>query len=105
MKDSKKQEFLIENFIPEGNENAISRIELRLLTDKNDRTVREMIAEAVNVRKIPIVNVGNGYFIVRSGNEEDRMCAREYIAMEMHRHREIVRRIHAIDKALGGFRA
>lgn len=100
MKDSKKREFLIEEFIPFGNENAISRIELRLLTDKNDRTVREMIAEAVNVRKVPIVNVGNGYFIVRSGNEEDRMCAQEYIAMERNRHMEIQRKIHSLYKAL-----
>lgn len=100
MKDSKKQEFLIENFIPEGNENAISRIELRLLTNKNDRTVREMIAEAVNVRKVPIVNVGNGYFIVRAGNEEDRMCAREYLAMETNRCMEIQRKLRSIHTAL-----
>ena len=52
----------IENYIPFGYKNRISRETLEALTRQGDRTNRERIAEALQERRVLIVNIDNAYF-------------------------------------------
>ena len=49
---------MIENLIPEGKENAISRSDLRVLSGLDDRTMRRQINQSEEL----IINNGDGYF-------------------------------------------
>lgn len=62
---------MIEDFIPKGYENAISRSELARLLNVDDRTLRDMVENA-RAHGTPILNMqdGKGYFIPIKGKEE-----------------------------------
>lgn len=62
---------MIEDFIPDGHENTISRRELARLLNVDDRTLRDMIEDA-RARGTAILNMqdGKGYFIPIKGKEE-----------------------------------
>lgn len=94
----KAREVNIENYIPHGAVFAVSRNDLIALTGLTDRVIRLAIADAVD-RGVPIVNVGCGYFIA-DGSREDKLAANVYIRKELSRHRMIIHRIHALQKAL-----
>lgn len=72
------------DYIPKGEENAISRRCLIHFTRKTDREVRYMIAKAR--REVPILNFGNGYFIP---TEQERDKAKRWYRQEAKRARSI----------------
>lgn len=72
------------DYIPKGEENAISRQMLCKLTGKEDRLVRRMIAQAR--REVPILSFGKGYFIPTE-NERDK--AKAWYRKEAARARSI----------------
>ena len=53
----------IVNFIPYGQENAISRLQLSIQTGRSDRDIRDMISEAMKKGSViaTLVN-GHGYY-------------------------------------------
>lgn len=55
-------DILIENFIPHGKNNAVTRLELHILTGLSDRDIREEICKAKRERGCCIINNGEGYF-------------------------------------------
>lgn len=62
---------LIENYIPAGRDNKISRQSLSICTGLPDRTVRRLISDA-RMRGIPIVgDPAGGYYMAET--EEDVM--------------------------------
>ena len=72
-------------YLPIGAENEpVTRKELADLMGCDDRRVRQEIAKAKKV--VPIVNVGQGYYIA---DDPDDPNLRAYIMSEMHRIREI----------------
>ena len=72
-------------YLPIGSESTpITREELCRLTGLDDRVIRREIAVAK--REVPIVNVGNGYYIA---DDPDDPNLRAYILKETHRIREI----------------
>lgn len=72
-------------YLPIGSDSVpVTREQLCQLTGLEDRAVRGEIAKAK--REVPIVNVGNGYYIA---DDPDDPNLREYIIKEMHRIREI----------------
>lgn len=75
------------DFLPLGSGSTpISREELVRLMETDDRAVREQIRKAK--RKVPVVNVGNGYYIA---DDPDDPNLQAYIRKEMHRIGEISR--------------
>mgnify|MGYP006936045543 CR=1 FL=1 len=74
-------------YLPIGSDSVpVTREQLCRLTGLDDRAVRGEIAKAK--REVPIVNVGNGYYIA---DDPDDPNLKEYILKEMHRIREINR--------------
>lgn len=74
-------------YLPIGSDSTpITREQLCNLTGLEDRAIRREIAIAK--REVPIVNVGNGYYIA---DDPDDPNLREYIMKETHRIREISR--------------
>lgn len=76
----------IVDYIPYGHEHAVTRKQLRRMTGKGDRAVREMIFAAR--RETPILNLqdGKGYFIP---TEEECTLVTRYIAQETKRLKSI----------------
>ena len=76
----------IENYIPIGRDNAISRQELCIKTGLSDRKVRNMIKMAR--RNIVILNIqdGSGYFLP---GVDDTALVRKYLKQEEHRAKSI----------------
>lgn len=70
----------IEDYIPIGYENRVSREFLAAQLGATDREIRKAIAEAQE----PIINVGGGYFLP-GDNEKDQLCKRIYIRKELAR--------------------
>lgn len=81
---------LIEEFIPMGRENAISRRDLVTRVGLPDRKVRRAIAAAQD-RGVVILNLsdGEGYF---RPTRNDRECLRAYILQERARAMSILKR-------------
>lgn len=75
---------MIENFIPTGHKNAVTRAQLVILTGQNDRKNRRQIEDAIK-RGIPIVNNGDGYFRPDKSDKEDMRLARLYYMTETAR--------------------
>lgn len=83
---------MIENYIPKGRENAITREELMRRTGYGDRMNRHFIAQA-RERGVPIANAGRGYFIAETQEEKEIIC------------REAISRIKALAKTVKAIRA
>lgn len=79
----------LNDFIPIGHDNAISREYLAKKIGVNDRILRKMI----EVSELPIINLGYGYFIPDMENEVDVCELNKYIAQERSRISSIVSRL------------
>lgn len=90
---------LIENYIPRGYKNRISRETLEALTRQGDRTNRERMAEALYERHILIVNIDNAYFRP-DGSLEDAIKAEAYYRRECTRTGSCKKRCDAIRECL-----
>lgn len=91
---------LIENYIPFGYKNRISRNYLTSVTGKSDRINRDEIKEALLLRGVLIVNIDNGYFRP-DGSAEDKLKARAYVRREDKRKRSFIRSSIAMHRCLG----
>lgn len=84
------------DYIPFGEENAVSRQALCALTGLSDRVVREEISQAR--RTTPILSFGIGYFRPR---ENEKYKARQWVNQEMRRAKSILWSIRGA-KVFGG---
>lgn len=76
---------MIEEYIPFGHENRVSREWLRAILHKPDREIRRMIEQAVD-RNILIVSADGGYF---RPTKKDSFYVRQYFGKEERRFRTI----------------
>lgn len=85
----------IEDFIPFGRKNAISRYDLSYSTGLSDRHVRNAISLAK--KRVPIVSMddGSGYY-QPTGDDYDFVIG--YYNREKHRREEISKNIKTIRK-------
>lgn len=90
----------LEDMIPVGKKNAISRNQLRALSGLSDRNMREQIAQTR--RDIPIINdqSGIGYYIPDKFNPEDVRAAEVYLKQEVARAKSIFWSIKGLRKWL-----
>ena len=72
------------DYIPFGEENAVTRMYLKKHTGLSDRFVREYISQAR--RKQPVLSFGKGYFRPR---EEERHLADKWLRQETKRAKSI----------------
>ena len=73
---------MIEDYIPAGYENRVSREDLKRRTGKNDRVIRDEISEAAE-RGIMIASLDGGYFRYRDSTDDPYFMA--YMKMEDQR--------------------
>ncbi len=90
---------LIENYIPFGYANRISREKLVADTRLSDRKIRREMEEALLHRDTLIINIDNGYFRP-DGSLEDRQKAKAYLFREMSRTSSCSKRCKAIRRCL-----
>lgn len=85
----------IEDYIPFGKDNAVSREYLAALTQTSDREVRRMISVAR--KEHPIINLsdGNGYY---RPTIEEYMDAKHFYAQEKCRVTSIIKSLSGIKK-------
>lgn len=69
------------DYVPTGHQNAISRKFLSKMTGLNDRQVRQDISDS----DLPIINIGNGYYIPDMNDPADISDMRSYVCQEMAR--------------------
>ena len=89
-KVSEQENISIEDLIPIGIGNAISRKYLASITGLNDRIIRRLISES----PAPIVNLGYGYFIPDINDSVDISEARSYVAQEQTRIRTLEEKLN-----------
>ena len=90
---------LIENYIPFGYANRISREKLVADTRLSDRKIRKELEEALLQRDTLIINIDNGYFRP-DGSLEDRQKAKAYLFREQARTISCSKRCKAIRRCL-----
>lgn len=90
---------LIENYIPFGYKNRISREKLVSDTRMSDRKIRKEMEEALLIRGTLIINIDNGYFRP-DGSPEDRQKAKAYLLREMVRTSSCNKRCKDIRRCL-----
>ena len=90
---------MIENYIPFGYKNRISRDALSAITHQNDRKNRKEMETALLERKVLIVNIDNGYF-KPDGSPEDTLKAKAYLFREQARTTSCSKRCKAIVSCL-----
>ena len=90
---------LIENYIPFGYANRISRQQLVTDTNMSDRKIRQELEDAHLIRGTLIINIYNGYFRP-DGSHEDRQKAKAYLFREMARTSSCNKRCKAIRRCL-----
>ena len=90
---------LIENYIPFGYANRISRQKLVSDTNMSDRKIRQELEDALLLRGTLVINIDNGYF-QPDGSLEDRQRAKEYLFREQARTSSCNKRCKAIRKCL-----
>ena len=90
---------LIENYIPFGYANRISRQKLVLDTNMSDRKIRQELEDALLLRGTLVINIDNGYF-QPDGSLEDRQRVKEYLFREQARTSSCNKRCKAIRKCL-----
>ena len=77
---------LIENYIPAGRDNKISRQSLSICTGLPDRTVRRLISDA-RMRGIPIVgDPAGGYYIAETEADIKLLLGELYSRIEKLAH-------------------
>ena len=90
---------LIENYIPFGYANRISRQKLVSDTNMSDRKIRQELEDALLLRGTLVINIDNGYF-QPDGSMEDRQRAKEYLFREQARTSSCNKSCKAIRKCL-----
>lgn len=90
---------LIENYIPFGYENRISREKLSADTHMSDRKIRKLMEESLLYRDTLIINIDNGYFRP-DGSLGDRQKAKAYLYREQMRTSSCSKRCKAIRQCL-----
>lgn len=90
---------LIENYIPFGYENRISREKLSADTHMSDRKIRKLMEEALLYRETLIINIDNGYFRP-DGSLADRQKVKAYLFREQARTSSCSKRCKAIRRCL-----
>ena len=90
---------MIENYIPFGYKNRISRDTLSSVTHQSDRKNRKEMEDALLDRGVLIVNIDNGYFRP-DGSVEDTAKAKSYLLREQARTSSCRKRCKAIIKCL-----
>lgn len=90
---------LIENYIPFGYANRISREKLSADTHMSDRKNRKLMEEALLYRDTLIINIDNGYFRP-DGSLGDRQKAKAYLYREQMRTSSCSKRCKAIRQCL-----
>lgn len=78
----------IEEYIPCGYENRVTREDLVRRTGLTDREVRR----AIELSELPIINVGKGYFVATS-SDIDKTCVKIYVTKEVARIKSISRKL------------
>ena len=90
---------LIENYIPFGYANRISRRKLVSDTKMSDRKIRQELEDALLLRGTLVINIDNGYF-QPDGSLEDRQKAKAYLYREQMRTSSCSKRCKAIRQCL-----
>ena len=90
---------LIENYIPFGYANRISRQKLVSDTNMSDRKIRQELEDALLLRGTLVINIDNGYF-QPDGSLEDRQRVKEYLFREQARTSSCNKRCKAIRRCL-----
>ena len=90
---------LIENYIPFGYANRISRQKLVSDTNMSDRKIRQELEDALLLRGTLVINIDNGYF-QPDGSMEDRQKAKAYLYREQMRTSSCSKRCKAIRQCL-----
>ena len=86
----------VENIIPIGYKNAITRPILCKKLGITDRTLRMLIEQSNS----PIINVGTGYFIPNPDNAKDMQLLHNYVASEQARIKSIANKLTKFDELL-----
>lgn len=75
-----------------GYDNRVSAKDLAAQTTVSASTVRDIVRELQREFDVPVASLGNGYFIIQSGDELDRVVEsyREEIATKQTRLQRIV---------------
>jgi len=78
----------IEDYIPFGRDNAVTREYLKRVTELDDRTIRDEIKKARTKKYIAILNMqdGKGYY---RPDENERADVERWLRQERHRMKEI----------------
>lgn len=84
---------MIENYIPSGYENRVSRLQLKIMSGLPDRLIRDQIAEAQE-RGVMIASVSGGYFQYR--DERDDPYYRSYLKQERSRSQTLSKKNRAL---------
>lgn len=82
----------IDEYIPYGYENRISRDTLQLTTGYTDREIRSAIEHS----SLPIISADGGYFVVTE-SEQDLAQKRIYLLKERKRIRSILIKLKKFD--------
>lgn len=90
---------MIEDYIPKGYKNRVSREALETLTRQSDRKNRKEMEDALLVRGVLIVNIDNSYF-TPDGSTEDQLKANAYYRRECTRTSSCRARCKAIKACL-----
>lgn len=88
------QTVLIEEYIPHGYENRISRPDLQMRTGFSDRLNRQLIEQA-RERRVLIVSADGGYFIPAEGDE---VHVRGYIQREKNRFKTMSHKLKLLKR-------
>ena len=79
-------DFVIEDYIPKGYANRISRPQLQIITGLKDRVIRREIEEARD-RGVFIISADGGYFLYKDAKDDAH--AQAYIMKEERRFKTI----------------
>lgn len=90
---------MIEDYVPFGYKNRISRIALSIASHYSDRRMRKEIENALLDRGVLIINIDDGYFRP-NGSKEDDAKAKAYLLREQARTSSCNKRCKAILKCL-----
>ena len=90
---------LIENYIPFGYANRISRQKLVADTNMSDRKIRQELEDALLIRGTLIINIDNGYFRP-DDSLADRQKVKAYLFREQARTSSCSKRCKAIRRCL-----
>lgn len=93
----------ITDYIPKGNENAISRENLCIATGLNDRVVRALIEEARRETIIISNTDGSGYWIYPDiPTEEEKLLLKRYVEAQESRAKSIFYALYPARQILKG---